>query len=339
MSAMRGPVIADLKGLFLTPAEEQLLLHPYLGGIILFSRNYNNVAQLKEFIRSIRAIRPELLICVDQEGGRVQRLLADFTQLPPLHTIGQYLDKISMDSAKQLANLLGYLMAKEVRAIGIDLSFAPVLDLHRGISDVIGNRALHRDPTKVYELALEYIQGMHQAGMPATGKHFPGHGAVAVDSHLGLPIDDRDFDEIEEDMYPFAKLAKKLDAIMPAHIVFPKIDTKPVGFSSLWLKQILRQTLQFEGVIFSDDLTMEGAAVEGDYPARALSALEAGCDFVLVCNNPVGAQAVLDALDKANYPLDNPRVENFAKAPPQIDWERFISDERITLQKTLSEFV
>jgi beta-N-acetylhexosaminidase len=339
MNTIRGPVIADLTGLNLTQAEEQLLLHPYLGGIILFSRNYQNISQLKKLIGSIRSIRPELLICVDQEGGRVQRLVEDFTQLPPLHTIGQYADEMSWSSAKKLAHLLGYLMAKEVRAIGIDLSFAPVLDLNRGISEIIGNRAIHRDPSKVYELALDYIQGMHEAGMPATGKHFPGHGSVEIDSHLGLPIDNRDFDEIEEDMFPFAQLAKKIDAIMPAHIVFPKVDEKPVGFSKMWLKQILRQTLQFEGIIFSDDLTMEGAAILGDYPTRAISALEAGCDFILVCNNPEGAKAVLRELTKVSYSLDNPRISRFAIAQPDINWENFISEERIQLQKTLSEFV
>lgn len=339
MNTHRGPVIADLAGLTLTQEESQLLLHPYLGGIILFSRNYQSIVQLKTLISSIRAIRPELLICVDQEGGRVQRLVEDFTKLPALHTIGQYIDNMSMDAAKKLANLLGYLMAKEIRAIGIDLSFAPVLDLHRGISDIIGNRAIHRDPTKVSELALEYINGMHQAGMPATGKHFPGHGAVEVDSHLGLPVDNRDFDEIEEDMFPFAKLAHALDAIMPAHIVFPKIDAQPVGFSTMWLKQILRQTLQFDGVIFSDDLTMEGAAGLGDYPTRAKCALEAGCDFVLVCNNPEGAKAVLHALKEAAYPLHNPRVKRFAAQYPDINWEHFIMQERIELQKSLAEFV
>lgn len=339
MNTLRGPVIADISGLTLTQQESEFLLHRYLGGIILFSRNYQDITQLKKLISSIRAIRPELLICVDQEGGRVQRLVEGFTKLPPLHTIGQYLDKLGLDTAKKLANLLGYLMAKEVRAIGIDLSFAPVLDLHRGISEIIGNRALHRDPTKVAELAAEYINGMHQAGMPATGKHFPGHGAVAIDSHLGLPVDDRDFDEIEEDMFPFAKLAQKLDAIMPAHIVFSKIDTQPVGFSTLWLKQILRQTLKFEGVIFSDDLTMEGAAGLGDYPTRAKCALEAGCDFVLVCNNAEGAKAVLNYLVEINYALDNPRVNGFAALPPEMDWDKFILDERITLQKTLAEFV
>jgi beta-N-acetylhexosaminidase len=290
-------------------------------------------------ITTIRTIRPELFICVDQEGGRVQRLVAEFTKLPPLHTIGQYVDNIGLATAKKLANLLGYLMAKEVRAIGIDFSFAPVLDLDRGISQVIGNRAIHRDPNKVVELALEYIHGMHQAGMPATGKHFPGHGAVEVDSHLGLPIDNRDFDEIEEDMFPFAKLAKKLDAIMPAHILFPKLDLQPVGFSSFWLKQILRNTLQFEGVIFSDDLTMEGAAGLGDYPTRAKYALEAGCDFVLVCNNPVGAQEVLASLAAAHYPLDNSRVHSFAQTAPEINWEEFITQERMVLQKRLAEFV
>lgn len=339
LTTLRGPVIADLTGLVLTEQEKKELLHPYLGGIILFSRNYQNIPQLKSLISSIRAIRPELLICVDQEGGRVQRLVEDFTKLPPLHTIGQYLDNLGLDAAKKLSNLLGYLMAKEVRAIGIDISFAPVLDLHRGISEIIGNRAIHRDPTKVYELALEYINGMHQAGMPATGKHFPGHGAVEIDSHLGLPIDNRDFDEIEEDMFPFAKLAQKLDAIMPAHIVFPKIDSQPVGFSGLWLKQILRQTLQFDGVIFSDDLTMEGAAGLGDYPTRAKSALDAGCDFVLVCNNPAGAKAVLESLDKLAYPLHNPRVARFAALAPEMDWEKFVTQERIVLQKTLAEFV
>ncbi len=335
----RGPVIADLGGLTLTSEEKHLLLDPYLGGIILFSRNYQNIPQLKSLILAIRAIRPELLICVDQEGGRVQRLIQEFTPLPPLHTIGQYLDSMNLDSAKKLANLLGYLMAKEVRAIGIDLSFAPVLDLNRGISDIIGNRAIHRDPSKVYELALHYIQGMHQAGMPATGKHFPGHGSVQLDSHLALPMDNRDFDEIEEDMFPFAKLALKLDAIMPAHIVFPKIDANPVGFSALWLKQILRKTLQFDGVIFSDDLTMEGAAGIGDYPTRAKAALEAGCDFILVCNHPEGARAVLAALSQEAYPLVNPRLNHFSSLAPEINWESFITQERLSLQKTLSEFV
>jgi beta-N-acetylhexosaminidase len=306
-----GPVMLDLQGVELTADEKELLRHPLVGGVILFTRNYANLDQLIHLVAEIHAARtPQLLIGVDHEGGRVQRFREGFTLLPAARRIGELFDH-NHNRAKELAMNSGWLMASELRSVGIDFSFAPVLDLDSGICEVIGDRAFHHDPEAVYELSHAYIRGMHQAGMAAVGKHFPGHGFVKEDSHVAIPLDERSLDTIYfQDIHPYRKLVREdLAAIMPAHVIYNKVDTKPAGFSHRWLQDILRQQLQFQGVIFSDDLNMQGASVAGDkYSDRAAAALSAGCDMVLVCNNRDGAIEILDNLHYSDNPVTHARI-------------------------------
>ncbi|NTS76088.1 beta-N-acetylhexosaminidase [Catenovulum sp. SM1970] len=286
----------DVQGYELNPEEKEMIAHPFSGGLILFARNFHDVKQLQELTRQIREASPEpILIAVDQEGGRVQRFLEGFVKIPPMASF----EKAYSDEAQQLkaASDIAWLMATEVMACDIDISFAPVLDLNR-ISKVIGHRSFSAEPETALRLAQAFIRGLKQAGMKATGKHFPGHGSVGADSHIAMPIDDRSFEEISQvDMSIFTSLIadNHLDAIMPAHVIYSQIDKKPAGFSSKWLQQILRKQLGFNGVIFSDDLSMEAANYAGGYVAKAEAALHAGCDMVLVCNEPKGAAQVLDA--------------------------------------------
>lgn len=296
-----GPLILDLQDKTLSSEEKQLLLDPCVGGVILFSRNIGDYQELVSLTQSIRALRPELLICVDQEGGRVQRCKDGFTRIPPMQIFASLYRNDSREALLRASDC-GWLLASEVLAAGIDFSFTPVLDVDDDYCSVIGDRAFADDPDIVTELSRAFIDGAHEAGMKVTGKHFPGHGSVRGDSHLELPVDPRSWEEIRDaDLIPFAdqiKGAAAIDAIMPAHILFPAVDEKqPVGFSKPWLQQILRQKLEFDGVIFSDDLTMEGAAIAGSYRNRAQLALEAGCDVILVCNNREGALEVIEALN------------------------------------------
>ena len=289
-----SPVMLDLEGLELSNEEQEILTHPLTGGVIFFSRNYESVKQLSRLIDQVRnSTAKDLLIAVDHEGGRVQRFRTEFTKLPAIATLA------ASNNPAENAFSHAWLMASEVRSMGIDFSFAPVLDINFGVSDVIGDRSFNRDPNTIANLAGEYIKGMREAGMASTGKHFPGHGAVVEDSHLEIPIDRRSKEQIwQEDIIPFAELIKQgLDAVMPAHVIYEALDDKPAGFSSYWLKEVLREELNFDGVIFSDDLTMEGASVMGNYANRAEAAMNAGCDMVLVCNNRDGA---IEVLDKAN---------------------------------------
>lgn len=291
-----GSLMLDLDGTEITSEEKELLQHPMTGGVIYFTRNYESANQITELSREIRCIAGEdILISVDHEGGRVQRFRPEFTELPAIAGLGKCYEN-NPKEALLIARKAGWLMSAEVRAVGVDFSFAPVLDLDYGVSQVIGDRSFHRDPEVVVALAEAYIQGMRDTGMASTGKHFPGHGAVEVDSHLGIPIDTRSKDEIwAADIMPFATLAKKgLNAVMPAHVIYENIDKNPAGFSSYWLQNVLRKELGFDGVIFSDDLSMEGASVVGGYTERAEAALEAGCDMILVCNTRKGAIEVLD---------------------------------------------
>lgn len=286
-------VMIDIAGLNLDAEDKELLAHPSVGGVILFSRNYAEPAQLQALCESIRkAAYHDVVIAIDHEGGRVQRCREQFSAIPAMADIERFAE--SQQEALVWARQMGWLMASEVMGNGIDFSFAPVLDVN-GVSEVIGDRAFSANIEQVSELAGAFIDGMHHAGMAATGKHFPGHGSVIADSHIEVPIDNREISAIAGlDLLPFKNLATKLQGMMPAHVIYPQVDALPAGFSRYWLQDILRQQLQFEGVIFSDDLAMQGATIVGGMTTRAEMALDAGCDVILVCNDRTGAIQVLD---------------------------------------------
>ena len=293
-----GPVMTDVADLELTPGDVVRLKHPLIGGVILFARNFDSPAQLKKLTASIHALRePRLAVAVDHEGGRVQRFRDGFTAIPPMRVLGRRWD-VSPQAGRELADSDGYVIATELVTHGVDFSFAPVLDVDWGESGVIGDRALHTDPAVIAELGGALMAGMARAGMGSVGKHFPGHGYVRADSHHEIPVDNRDFEEINKtDLTPFRVLAKQgMSAVMPAHVIYPKVDSKPAGFSSKWLKNILREQLSFDGLIFSDDLSMEGASTAGSVTQRAHAALDAGCDMVLLCNDPVRTDELLQGL-------------------------------------------
>lgn len=299
-----GPVMLDLAGTELDADEREILRHPAVGGIILFSRNFEDPEQIAALTAAVHALRdPHLLVAVDQEGGRVQRFRDGFTRLPPAGSLGELSGRHPAD-ARRAAVDVGWLMAAELRAVGVDFSFAPVLDLNRGLSRVIGDRAFGDGVNVVSELAIAWAEGVRDAGMAAVGKHFPGHGGVAADSHEELPSDGRPFGDIEkEDLVPFERLVDHgLEAVMPAHVVYPRVDPNPAGFSAFWLRGVLRERLGFQGVIFSDDLNMTAAAAGGSYSERARAALDAGCDVLLVCNNRPAALDVIDALGDQDDP-------------------------------------
>ena len=314
-----GALMLDLVSTQLTDEEASILQQPEVGGLILFSRNYTNPDQLKSLMTSIRAVRPDVIVAVDQEGGRVQRFREGFTSLPPMANLGKLYQqdtKAACYSAKEL----GWLMAAELRAFDIDISFAPVLDVDWQQCSVIGDRAFASEPKALIDLSTAFMDGMHEAGMAATGKHFPGHGWVGADSHLELPIDDRSESDLDAtDLQPFKALVSRgLDAIMPAHVVYSQIDPEPAGFSNYWLQEKLRRQLGFNGVIFSDDLTMEGASIAGSYPERCRRALDAGCDMVLVCNQPDAAKEVLHYLKQQPASI-NSRISSMRGKTVSLD--------------------
>ena len=296
-----GPVMLDVAGTTLTADDRARLRHPLTGGVILFSRNFESCAQLAQLTAEIHALRnPLLIIAVDHEGGRVQRFREGFTRIPPMRELGLVWDH-DRRRAASLAHALGFVLAAELRVHGVDLSFTPVLDVDYGNSSVIGDRAFHSQPEAIAELATAVMHGLREGGMAAVGKHFPGHGHVRADSHHEVPVDDRPLADIEsEDLIPFRRLIDAgLGGIMPAHVIYPAVDAAPAGFSAIWLKRILRGELGFDGVIFSDDLSMEGASVAGGVVDRGRAALSAGCDMVLVCNNPQSADELLHGLEYA----------------------------------------
>ncbi|TRZ98624.1 MAG: beta-N-acetylhexosaminidase [Rhodocyclaceae bacterium] len=309
-----GPLMIDVAGLELSGLDRERLVHPLVGGVILFARNYRDTVQLGALCASIHDLRdPALPIAIDQEGGRVQRCRAGFTHVPAMSRLGELWDRDPVAARKAAADI-GYLLAAELRACGVDFSFTPVLDLDWGPSGVIGDRAFHKNPEAVAELAGALIDGLRSAGMGCCGKHFPGHGWVAADSHLAIPVDQRSLVEMEPDLTPYRRL--KLDGVMPAHVIYPKVDPRPAGFSPVWLEK-LRKEFSFDGVIFSDDLSMEGASFAGDMVQRADAAWKAGCDVLLICNAP---DAVADVL--ANWqPMPDPaRAARLARLAPQVEW-------------------
>jgi beta-N-acetylhexosaminidase len=300
-----APVVLDIAGLALDDDDRRRLAHPLTGGLILFARNWQDRRQLTELTSEIKSLRPDVLICVDHEGGRVQRFRTDgFTHLPPMRTLGEmWMDDGRRGegsgalTATDCATAAGYVLGSELRACGVDFSFTPVLDLDFGASSVIGDRSFHRDPRVVAMLAKSLMHGLLLAGMFACGKHFPGHGFVKADSHTDVPVDKRSLKAIlADDAKPYEWLSTSLSSVMPAHVIYPKVDSMPAGFSSRWLQGILRNDLGFTGAIFSDDLSMQGATVAGTPVDAAIAALHAGCDMVLLCNQSLDGGKPLDEL-------------------------------------------
>ncbi len=328
-----GPVTLDVVGQILSAEDRRRILHPLTGGVILFGRNFTNRKQLTKLTSDIKKLRPDVLISIDHEGGRVQRAKTDgFTHLPAMRKLGElWMAKNKSTHAAESAALAmaaatacGYVLAAELRACGVDFSFTPVLDLDFGRSGVIGDRSFSRDPQIVFALAKSLNEGLRLGGMANCGKHFPGHGWAEADSHVAIPVDERALSEIlNDDAKPYEWLDLSLAAVMPAHVIYPKVDQNPAGFSKIWLHSILRQELGFEGVIFSDDLSMEGASVAGSVVKGAEMALDAGCDAVLICNRPDLADQLLGQLkvSKAKQAESAVRLNRLMPQVPAIAWD------------------
>lgn len=335
--AALGPVMLDVVGTTLDAEDIRRIRHPLTGGVILFARNYENRRQLTALTAAIHAARPGVLIAVDHEGGRVQRFKTDgFTRLPAMRSLGELWERDVLEATK-LATATGFVLAAELRACGIDLSFTPVLDLDFGASGVIGDRSFHRDPRVVTLLAKSLNHGLALAGMANCGKHFPGHGYVKADSHTEIPVDERELkDIIGDDAMPYDWLGMSLTAVMPAHVIYPKVDAKPAGFSKKWLR-ILRKDFGFQGVIFSDDLSMEGASVAGSVTDGAHAALDAGCDMVLICNAPDKADQLLAELqaDPAAAAVSATRLATLVLTTACVDWDQLQQDERYRAARKL----
>lgn len=335
-----GPVMLDVIGLRLLEEDIRRIRHPLTGGVILFARNYQNREQLMALTKAIRKERPDILIAVDHEGGRVQRFRFDgFTRLPPMRTLGEMWDRDPIE-ASRVATAVGYVLAAELRACGVDLSFTPVLDLDYGVSAVIGNRSFHRKPEVVTALAKSLNYGLSLAGMANCGKHYPGHGYATGDSHTEIPIDTRSLETIlSEDVLPYKGLGMSLASVMPAHVIYPEVDKMPAGFSKKWLS-ILKNDLEFDGVIFSDDLSMEGASVAGDIITRAKAALDAGCDMVLVCNSPSSADALLAGLPLLSEEAMREctaRISSLVPKMSALDWDTLQAETRYQRARAIVE--
>ena len=336
-----GPVMLDLEGTELTEPERKRLLHPQCGGVILFARNYESPQQLRTLVESIHGLRhPRLIVAVDQEGGRVQRFREGFQSLPALGRLGDLYDR-EPERALALSETIGWIMAAELRHHGIDISFAPVLDLGHKVSSVIGDRAFHTRPEIIARLANAWIRGMTRAGMEAVGKHFPGHGSVRGDSHHEIPFDSRSLERIEQqDLLPFRRvIATHLAGIMMAHVIYDQVDPLPAGYSRAWIQGILRGQLGFEGAVFSDDLSMSGARSVGGYPERARASLDAGCDMLLVCNNPQGAEEVLEALGDYLDPVAQLRLVRMHGRPGRVAPDLYRSEEWLQAVARLQGFM
>lgn len=327
-----GPVMLDVAGTELTADDRRRLAHPLTGGVILFSRNHADSEQLTRLTREIHALRsPSLIIAVDHEGGRVQRFREGFTAIPAMRELGLAF-QASAQRARQITQAVGFVLASELRAHGVDLTFAPVLDVDYGNSSVIGDRAFDSDARIVAELARALVQGFKQAGMSGVGKHFPGHGHVRADSHLEVPVDERTYAEIEaNDIVPFRRMiGAGLGGIMPAHVIYPGVDDRPAGFSPVWLKQILRGELGFDGIVFSDDLNMEGASVAGGFVERTQIALDAGCDMVLICNNAPAVDELYGAFSYSMPAVSLARLGRMHGRPHAEDMIGLREDARYT---------
>ncbi len=331
-----GRLMISIDGMTLSSSDKDLIRNRHVGGIILFTRNFHSQPQILELCSEIKNIKNNIIIAVDQEGGRVQRFNGEYTQLPSMQVLGNY---CISNNNYSFASDVGWLMSLELIASGVDISFAPVLDVDRNTSSIIGNRSFSNKPQNVVEIASHFIQGMNDAGMQATGKHFPGHGGIKEDSHIAEPIDTRSHDDlIDNDLKPFIELKDKLSAVMTAHITYPDIDNVCVSFSEIWLKNILQNNIGFNGVIFSDDLTMKGAGNKS-MDEKAIEALNAGCDMVLVCNDYKGANLVINCFEKEDRDL-NSRIGMMQKTKT-FNWNDLSDTPRVIetkkIIKTLGE--
>lgn len=332
---MMGPLVLDVESTELTEADRRRIADPLVGMVILFTRNYENREQLKRLCDDIHSIKPGIVICVDHEGGRVQRFREGFTAIPAMSTLGErWIDE--PENAMLEAMACGYVMAAELRACGVDMTFAPCLDVNFGKSAIIGERAFSNNPKVITHLALALIQGLRLAGMSNCGKHFPGHGWVTADSHLELPVDDRPFERLLfADLKPYRWMGPALDSVMAAHVLYTKIDAEPAGFSKHWLQKVLREQLHFTGVIFSDDLSMKGAAGAGSVTERAQAALAAGCDMLILCNDFEASDTLLKTLSFENTPEREARVARLAPRGTALSWEKLEKSDLYRSQKSL----
>ena len=335
-----GPVMLDIEGHSLSPSDRDLLREPAVGGVILFTRNYESAAQITDLVAEIRALRsPPLLVAVDHEGGRVQRFREGFTQIPPMRRIGHEYDR-DAESGLNAARDAGWLIASELRAAGIDLCFAPCVDLDWGVSEIIGNRSFHRNPESVADLANAFAHGLRSAGMAAVAKHFPGHGGVLADSHLKLPVDRRDYGLILDDMRPYERLIGNgaIAGVMLAHIVYEKIEPQPAGFSEYWIQRELRTRLGFGGAVFCDDLSMKATQDYGAMAERGRLALDSGCDMILVCNDRDAAHEAVDALNNYSNPLSLVRLARLHGTGHPLRETLLASDEWQTINKRFAHW-
>lgn len=330
-----GPLVLDIEGTVLTEADIRRISDPLVGMVILFTRNYENREQLTKLCHDIHAVKPGLLIAVDHEGGRVQRFREGFTQIPAMAKLGEsWIDE--PENTLLAAMACGYVMAAELRACGVDFTFAPCLDVNFNRSTIIGERAFSNNPNVITQLALAVVQGLRLAGMSNCGKHFPGHGWVIADSHLELPVDDRPYERLLfADLKPYRWMGQALDSVMAAHVLYPKIDAKPAGFSEHWLKKVLREELHFTGVVFSDDLSMKGALSEGTVTQRAESALQAGCDMLILCNDFEASDELLATLKFEDSEERAERVKRLAPKGEADDWEKLTASALYKRSKAL----